>query len=349
MKILICGLGSIGQRHARLLRALLGADARIAVFRARGTNIVINDDLSVLKDTDPARHWGLEPVFLSLAEGLAWGPDAVFVTNPIALHVETALAAVQAGSHVFIEKPLSNTDDGVDQLVEEADRRGKLVQVGYQMRFHPGLQLIRSYLAEGRIGRVVAADVHFGEYLPTMHAYEDYRTTHMARGDQGGGALLCLSHEIDYACWLLGKPARVFAMGGHLSGLSIDGVDDTASLLLGCVQPDARVVPVHVHLNFLERPPVRYARIIGDTASLLFEYANRSVVLTETLSGQTTRTEWPNWHRNQMFVDQLSHFLGCIRGEEKPLAPLSEAVAIHRVCLAALRSLHTPAGVEMPA
>lgn len=346
MKFLICGLGSIGQRHARLLRAALGADARIAAFRARGLDIVINDDLTVIEGADPVAHWGLEAAFPTLEAGLDWGPDAVFVTNPISMHVATALAAVRAGAHVFIEKPLSDHDDGVDELVEEARRRGRIVQVGYQLRFHPALRRLRQHLAEGRLGRVVAADVHFGEYLPTMHPYEDYRDSHMARADQGGGALLCLSHEVDYACWLLGRPRRIAAMGGHLSGLEMSGVEDVASVLLGCEQPDGRIIPAHVHLNFLERPAVRYARIIGDAGSALFEYGACALTLTDTATGQATRADWPDWRRNDMFQAQLDHFLRCIRGEEAPQAPLEEAVAVHRVCLAAVRALRNADGGE---
>lgn len=345
MKILLCGLGSIGQRHARLLKSLLGAAVELGAVRRLGRRLVINDDLSVIEGVDPAEHLGIRS-FGDMKGGLAWKPDAVFVTNPISMHVETARAAIEAGCHVFIEKPLSHTDDGVDALFAAARGRELALVVGYQLRHHPALTLMRETIASGSIGRVCAADIEFGEYLPTMHAYEDYRDTHMARGDQGGGALLCLSHEVDALCWLFGAPGSVFAVGGHLSRLELAGVEDVASMMF-TGKVDGRPVPLRVHLDFLQRPPRRTYRILGEAGVVAFDYNRKQVVLTTP--ARTVTTDFTGWHRNQMFDSELAEFVACMRGERDRGEMAAAALATHRVCMAGLRSLGSGQVVKIEA
>ena len=104
-------------------------------------------------------------------------------------------------------------------------------------------------LTNATLGKIISADLHFGEYLPDMHSYEDYRESHASRSEQGGGVILCLSHMVDIAYWLFGLPVSVYAKGGHLSSLEID-VEDTADIILGCIN-SGRDFPVHIHLDFL--------------------------------------------------------------------------------------------------
>ena len=344
MKVLLFGLGSIGQRHARILRQVLGDAVELGAFRQWGRKLVINDDLSVIEGVDPAEHWGVRS-FSRLEDAFAWGPAAAFVTNPISMHVESARQAIEAGCHVFIEKPLSHTDDGVAELVAAAAARRLTLAVGYQLRHHPALVLIRKRIAEGAIGQVCAVDIEFGEYLPSMHAYEDYRETHMARKDQGGGAILCLSHEVDAMCWLFGAPRSVLTIGGHLSDLELAGVEDVATMLFTGEQR-GRKVPMRVHLDFLQRPPRRRYKIVGDAGSIEFDYHQRELVQA-TPAGRDV-TAFTSWHRNQMFEAEVAEFMSCVRGERDPAPLLDAALSTHRVCMAALRSLAsgTPASID---
>ena len=82
---------------------------------------------------------------------------------------------------------------------------------------------------EGRLGRLLAARVHFGEYLPAWHPWEDYRQGYAARADLGGGVLLTQCHSLDYLPWLVGEVESVWGFVGKLSDLEVD-VDDTAEI-----------------------------------------------------------------------------------------------------------------------
>ena len=217
MKILFCGLGSIGQRHVRNLRKLLGDEVGILAYRTRKQSPVLNQDMTVQAGADIEQIYGIRS-FANLDDALAERPDAVFVTNPNLLHLQVALAAARAGCHLFIEKPLSHSLDGIDELIEIVQRKKLVAFVAYQFRFHPGLRLMKTFIEEGRLGRLSAAHIVNGEYLPDWHPYEDYRQSHAARREQGGGCLSIQTHELDYAPWLFGMPSQSLLSAGNSAG-----------------------------------------------------------------------------------------------------------------------------------
>ena len=103
--------------------------------------------------------------------------------------------------------------------------------VGYVLRFLPALHAIRQHLTDGLLGQVHTARVEVGQYLPDWRPGSDYRQGVSGQDKLGGGALLELSHEIDYATWLFGWPQSLQCSRARLSPLEID-VEDSAHVLL---------------------------------------------------------------------------------------------------------------------
>ena len=344
MKALFCGLGSLGQRHVRNLRTLLGDAVEILAYRQRRRALVLSDTMTIRPGAELESTYGIRS-FDSLDAALDERPDVVFVTNPNTLHLPVALAAARAGCHLFIEKPLSHSLNGVDELIELVESQRLVAFVGYQFRFHPGLQLLKRVLCEGQLGQVVAAHIVNGEYLPDWHQYEDYRDTHAARAELGGGSLRIQTHEFDYATWLLGMPKQVYAVGGHLSRLEVD-VEDSVSVLMACEQ-DGRPVPVHVHLDYLQRPPQRTCEIVGDGGRVRYDYYAKQVEHSDTATRTVVVERFDAFDRCQLFRDELRHFLACVRGEERPVVDLREGARSLRVALAAAESLRTGQAVAV--
>lgn len=338
MKFLICGLGSIGQRHVRMIQSVTGGTADIAAFRSRKLDLVISDKLEATHGQSPEAHYGIVS-FDTMDAALAWGPDAVFVTNPISMHLATALTAARAGCHIFLEKPLDSSTALAAELAGIIAERGLTCMVGYQMRYHPGYQKIKQLLAERVLGNLISADLHFGEWLPGMHPYEDYRQSHAARSDQGGGVILCLSHEVDIAYWLFGMPDSVFARGGHLSDLEID-VEDTADIMLSVPRTDGSM-PIHIHLDFLQKPPRRYIQIAGDKGSLVFDYRASELQLNLIAEAAPTVISFNEFQRNDMFLSEVRDFITSADERKPAPIPLEEGLAVLEICLAAKRSLNT--------
>jgi predicted dehydrogenase len=335
-KFLICGLGSIGQRHVRMIESVTNKTAQIACYRARKLDIVISDKLEATMGKKPEEFYGLT-TFDSMEKALAWKPDAVFVTNPISMHIATALAAAKAGAHIFIEKPLDCDAKHVPELMQLVKEKKLTCMVGYQLRYHPAYIKIKELLKNGTLGKLASANLHFGEWLPGMHPYEDYRESHAARSDQGGGVILCLSHEIDMAYWLFGKPSRVYATGGHLSDLEID-VEDTADIVLSC-NHSGREFPVHVHLDFLQKPARRFIHIVGEKGWLLFDYRTNRMEINMLDAAAQEITLYDTFQRNDMFLGEVADFIDSAAKGETPPISLADGAMVLEICLAAKRSL----------
>src|SRR5229473_3673854 len=124
----------------------------------------------------PSR-FGIEAVE-HLEQAWDYRPDVVLITAPTSLHVPLALKAAEVGCHLFIEKPLSNHLEGVEQLLTAVRERNLVTLVGCNLRFHPGLMRIKKLLEERAIGRVIGARVEVGQYLPDWHPQEDYRQSY---------------------------------------------------------------------------------------------------------------------------------------------------------------------------
>jgi len=329
LRALVVGLGSIGRRHARNWAALgLGP---VAICRQAG-----------LAQPEPLGIDARE--FTDLDQALADRPDVVLVTNPTSLHVATACQAVKAGAHVFVEKPIGHTLDGVAELLAEADRRQKTLMVGYNLRFHAGLARFRELLHKGSVGQPVSARAEAGEYLPDWHPWEDYRASYSGRAALGGGALLTSSHELDSLCWVLGAPARIAAMAAHASSLEID-TEDVGELVLQF--PNRPLASVHV--DYLRRPPRRSLEIVGEDGVLRWEYNENRILRYAPATRQWQVEEGDRRvQRNDMYLAELRHFAACVRGEiERPLIDGEQGAAVLGITLAALKSSMTGRAIDL--
>jgi len=343
LKILIVGLGGIGQRHVRNLRTLLGENLELFAVRALGRRDVITDGLQIEPGADVETRYGIQAL-PTLDAGLAQRPDAVLVCNPSSGHLQVARAAAEAGCALFIEKPLSHSWGGVEELIDIVESRRLVTAVGFQLRFHPCLQRVHDLLEQGAVGRVLAARVEVGEYLPGFHSYEDYRALYASRRDLGGGVVLSQIHELDYLGWFFGAPRRLFAVGGHLSSLKID-VEDVASILMEC-RRDGRGIPVHLHLDFVQRPPSRTCEIVGDAGRIDADLRALTVTVRDGDGRLTESQSFEGFERNRMFIDEMSQFLACLEGKAVPLVPVREGARSLRTALAVLESLASGRVVE---
>ena len=338
MKVLFIGLGGIGQRHLRNLRALLGSSVEVHAYRVRRLSHTLTDQLEIEAGADLVRKYDIH-VHHDLNAALAAKPSAVFICNPSSLHIQVAMQAAHAGCHLFIEKPLSHTLEGVDALIEAVERRALVGMVGYQLRFHPCLQAVQQQLRKGQIGRPLSACVEVGEYLPNWHRYEDYRQMYASRAELGGGVILSQIHELDYLFWFFGVPKRVFTAGGRLSSLELD-VEDVASSILE-FDVEGRKVPVHLHQDYVQRPPSRGCKIIGDDGKVVMSLTNLTVERYDTKGQVAENLSFEGFSRNDLFISELKHFLDCIEGGTKPLVSLRDGAQSLRMAMAAKASMNS--------
>jgi predicted dehydrogenase len=341
MKILMIGLGSIGQRHVRNLRQLLGADLELIAHRVRRISHVITPGMGVDALRDVEFEYDIR-VYMDLDEALGQRPAAVFICNPNSMHVATAIACLKANCDLFIEKPVATSLDGVHELLSlaEGEFKDRIIMVGYQLRFHPCLKKLSEVIASGALGTLLAVRCVTGEYMPNWHPYEDYREAYAAKSEMGGGVILSQIHETDYLYSLFGLPKSVFALGGHWSELEISS-EDTASILMEGTTSAGRTLPIHLHQDFLQSPQMKQCEVIGDRGKAVMDL----VAVTVSVYGRDNPTpavhEFPGFERNHLFLDQTSHFLDCIRNRHRPIVDLRDGLESVRIALAAKQSIAT--------
>lgn len=316
-KFLFAGCGSIGRRHIRNLKAL--GSCKILAYRVR------NEDLG-----DFGRQNDIQ-VFQDLEKALAEKPEAVFVTNPTRFHLSIAKAAAEKNCPIFIEKPISHTLEGVDDFIRLCRQKRITVMLGYKMRFHPSIRLIKSLLEKKIIGRVIWARAHYGGYLPDWHPWEDYRRMYSSKKELGGGVVLDASHEIDYLYWLLGDVGEVKAFTGKLSNLEID-TEDTAEISLRFKSGALG----NIFLTYAQRPESRSCEIVGDEGSIQWDQDSKRVRLYEASKRKWEEFLEPEmFDPNQIFVDELREFLSAIEEKREPIHSIEDSKRVLEIALAA--------------
>lgn len=320
MKGLVVGGGSIGKRHLQNLKA-------------EGVG-----ELGLV-ETDSERRGALAlelktVEFSELEAGLDWSPDFVVVATPTHLHVRHALQAARRGCDVFVEKPLSHVAEGLSELSELVERNHLVSLVGCNMRFHPGPARVKELLVQGVLGKVFFARVQVGSYLPDWRPGSDYRTNYAAREETGGGCILDCIHEIDLTRWYLGEVQDLFCMTQHTGSLDIN-TEDIAELV--CRHVGGAMS--EIHLDYLQRSYERGCQIVGERGSLFWDFNSNQVRWFDAGSGQWTTFAKPNgWKLNQMYLDEIKHFLECVKSRRSTMLPIPEAVSVMQIVFAAKTS-----------
>jgi predicted dehydrogenase len=286
---------------------------------------------------------GANRVVYNLADALAERPDMALIAGPAVTHIETGLALAREGVHLFIEKPLAHDLQHVEALIADCHQRNLVMMVGYNLRFSEPLRLMQQAARDGRIGRMVGLRAEVGQYLPDWRKDADYRQGVSARRDLGGGAILELSHELDYARWLMGEVKTVSAQADRVSDLEVD-VEDLAEITLrfqsGAIG--------NVHVDMLQRAATRTCRLIGTEGTLIWDGISNQVRLFEAET-----KAWLDLHpatpidRNAMYVAELNHFFKCVANRTRPLISGEDGRRVLQIALASRQSASEQRVIEL--
>lgn len=317
--ILIAGFGSVGRRHFQNLKHL---GCRQFVFLRSGRGTIDDKDTSGFPSTS------------RLDEALDYRPKAVIIATPSAMHLDIALQAAEAGCDLYIEKPLGHTLTGVNRLIEIVHQHRLIAMVGCQFRFHPLLLQLHAMIAGGQLGRITGAAAEWGEYLPAWHPWEDHRESYSARLELGGGVLLTLIHPLDYLYWLFGEWRRLQAMVARVPSLDTPAGEDWSDVNIEFTSG----VLGHVHLDYIQRPPVHRLSVVGDMGRVLWDY-HSGELRCWALEGESVVHRVPEgFERNHMFLNAMEHFLACVRDRTEPRVPIGDGAAVLKMALDARRS-----------
>lgn len=319
--ILIVGCGSIGERHLRCFRKT--SRARVAAC-----------------DTNPELLQAMQerygaPTFTDYAAALREPFSAVVICTPAQLHVPLARQALNAGKHVLIEKPLSQSLAGIDGLIQAHASSGRQAAVAYIYRVIPALAAASAFLREGSLGPVLQVTLSSGQHFPAMrppHTAPYHQTYYRDRRTGGGAIQDALTHLANWVESVIGPTDSVLCDCAHLALPHVE-VEDTVHLA-------ARHGPALVSytLNQFQAPNESTIQLNTALGSVKIELHQQRWGVMKVGEQDWTWRECPVSDRDANFVMQANAFLDQIEGHPSRLCSLADAVQTLRFNLAALAS-----------
>tara|TARA_Y100000996_G_C22525645_1_gene644322 strand:+ start:160 stop:1155 length:996 start_codon:yes stop_codon:yes gene_type:complete len=320
-KILIIGFGSIGKRHFNNISSNFNAEFIILTKR---------------KDLKKLQKSGII-ITNSLNEALSHKPNIAFVTNETSLHVKTATKLASNGIHLFLEKPLSNSMNGVKKLKSIVHKKKLISQMGCNFRFHPCIMQIKKCLTKNELGKIISVQVESSSYLPDWHPYEDYRYGYAARDDLGGGIALTCIHEMDFLYWFFGDVKKIFSVTGKYSDLKVKSDDLSAMIMLF-----KNNVVGELHLDYFQRPDFKSCKIKGTKSTLYWNSTSNEIKLfSQKNKSWKVIYKLNNYDKNEMYVNELKHFFKSIKDNTKTINDIGQGIKTLQITLSAKKSSKT--------
>ncbi len=321
-RILIVGLGSIGRRHLKLARQLLPT-SDIRILRHKHSTEIPN--LS-------------NGCFFDINKAIDFDPQIAVIANPSPFHLSIAQILAEKGVHLLIEKPLSNSTNGVKSLLNACKKRDVILLLGYNLRFLLSLQYFHNSLSTKIIGKILSVRCEVGQYLPSWRSGTKYQDSVSAQRRLGGGSLLELSHEIDYIRWIFGEIEWVNATLSQQSGLEID-VEDTAHLTLGFMRnADGYQLIGVVNLDFIRQDKTRYCIAIGEKGSLRWDGLSGKVELYKIEENEWSLIFDKVSEPSESYLSEWENFINCVTYKKKPLINGEDGLKVLEIIDAARKS-----------
>jgi predicted dehydrogenase len=262
------------------------------------------------------------------------------------MHAEHAAQLIKNNVHLFIEKPIAHESDKMEQVVAEAGQKNLVIAVGYNLRFLQSVNALKTILKAKEFGQLYTVALEVGQYLPDWRPGSDYTHTVSAQSKLGGGALLELSHELDYLRYIIGQPQQVNAMGGTLSNLNID-VEDAVKIIAR-LQPvfQEQAVLASVSLDFLQRHPTRTCKLVFENGEILWD------IIGQTLSAKgIEETSWRTLIDGDAvqvtYQDELSDVIDAVENGSQPKVTGVDALETLKFCEAVRKAMERGQSTEV--
>lgn len=298
MKVLFAGYGSIAKRHIKNLRLI-------------ANDRCIDLEIDLLRHTSAAAIDGIHAVYANLEE-LSSNYDAVFITNPTALHYKTLKVLQNYGKAFFLEKPAFDSEAYDLSPFEE-----KLIYVACPLRYTAVIQWLHENFD---FKKVISARAISSSYLPEWRPGTDYRNTYSAYREMGGGVSIDLIHEWDYLQYLLGFPNKVHSFITKKSNLEINS-DDIAIYIA-----EYEDKTIELHLDYFGRVPIRRLELFTEDDTVVCDLLASSITCLKSC-----RTLHFDEVRDDYQIKEMKHFLDISEGKVDNTNPLEMAVRTIRL------------------
>ena len=305
--ILIIGFGSIGRRHLKIIKNLR-PEIKVNLLRRQISLYKVKEQKLINK------------TFTNIKDALDEGADAAIIASPANLHIEHSIEVLKAKIPVLIEKPISDNLKNCSELKQIMKSNNCLVTVGYVLRHSKILNKFKEIINQTDIGKSLYAEIKCGSYLPDWRKDKDYRESVSAKSSLGGGVLLELSHEINYANWLFGPFKNIKSISINSEHLDIN-VEDIAKI----IAINNNNFLVNIHLDFCSDSNERYCKIYGTLGFINLDFNNHLIKIKKNNSKETIKIKVDE-NYNDMYVNQINDFLNCIENNSNPIVTIDDAL-----------------------
>lgn len=312
LKLLVIGVGSIGERHLRCFQTLDGVELGICETRPELLHSI-------------AERYGIAHCFESLEDALdRFQPHAAVIATPAPTHIPVALQLAAHGVHMLIEKPLAITEDGIAELQQVVRDRQLVANMAYVYRAHPALWSMKQAIAKGSFGIPVEVIATAGQHFPTFRPA--YRDIYYARHASGGGAIQdALTHVINAAEWLVGPASMVLGDARHQVLEGVD-VEDTVHVFARHRHQGGNVVMAAYSLNQHQQPNEMTLTVVCTRGTARFEMHNHRWCWMTEPCGSWFEEKVAIKDRDTVFIRQAESFIGTLRAGKPGLCSLDEGV-----------------------
>lgn len=320
-RILVVGVGSIGERHVRCFLATGRAVLGICEAESSRRNTV-------------ADRYAVAECYAKVGDGLAAPWDAAVIATPAHTHVPIAAQVADRGINLMIEKPLSTSLEGVDALKQVVAARSLTAAVGYHYRAHPCVRSMKAALESGRFGTPLEVYGSIAQHFPFYRPA--YRDVYFADRKQGGGAIQdAITHLLNLGEHFAGPITRLAVDAGHqaLEGVT---VEDTVHVLAR----HGGVMGSYA-LNLYQHPNESHITVVCQGGTLRFELQQKRWRCMTEPEGPWEEHVHELKDRDAWYVEHARAFLDALEGTAEPLCSLDDGIQTLRVNLAALKSVET--------
>jgi myo-inositol 2-dehydrogenase/D-chiro-inositol 1-dehydrogenase len=336
VRVGIVGLGRLGKRHAAILAQRTPGAQLVAACSP------VPDELAWARAA-----LGVDALYADYAALLAHpGLDAVWLVTPTTLHPEHIVAGLDAGKHVFCEKPLSlDVDDCLRVEAKAARHPRQKVMIGYVRRFDPSYRDAHDKVRQGLIGRPFLVRAQTGDQHDPSGFFVRF-------APQSGGIFLDMNvHDIDLARWFLGGPAirRVFAAGTIAIHEGLRECGDVDNGLALCEFADGSLAHFYA-TRTLAHGAETLTEVIGTGGRITIGQnprANRvDIADAHGVRNECTPTFWERFE--DAFVHEAAEFVAAIRDDRPPALTLNDATEATRIGRMLTEAFRTGRAVEAP-
>ncbi|RPF54282.1 putative dehydrogenase [Aquisalibacillus elongatus] len=340
LKVGVIGVGSISELHLDSYK------------EHEEVTITALCDLNETRLQEKGSKYGVSQLYTSYQELLDQSDvDAVSICTWNNSHAEIAIAALLAGKHVLVEKPLSMTVDEAEAIQATANQSNKVIQVGFVRRHGDNVKLLKEFIDQNELGYLYYAKASILRRLGNPGGwFSDSKRS-------GGGPLIDIGvHMIDLCWYLMGKPKPVSVSGNtyhvlgnrsHINNLSfykaadydpsLNDVEDLTNALIRFDNGASLFVDVSFTLN-AKQDEVR-CQLFGDQGGAEIE-PELSLVSEKhnTILNLEPQIDQLSFDFNSAFQNEINHFIQQIKGEESNMAPVEDGVEVMRMLRAVYES-----------